>query len=344
MAARRPTPRSSAATSSAASLLALARRRRARRRCSAPSASTATARCSTPTRCRSCSSPSASALVFGVLVPLLLGIAVAVVPLQVGARSLAFPRLAAAGFWAWLGGLVLMIVALANNGGPGGGDARHGRPVHRRPRPARHRPRRRRRLGRDDGADDPGAGDAHGAGAVLRLVGARRRRSGCCSCCRSCSASLIYLFVDHRHARALFGGNVGIGVVDRLRPHPAGDVPVRAAGRRHPRRAGAGHVPQADAAARRRVRRPRPRRRRRPVRRHPAGLPRPAVVGQRRSTSTTSATSSTTSCPTPCSRCCRSSASSSCSARRSLPAAKPDGRGPAEHHAGLRVRLLRRSA
>jgi heme/copper-type cytochrome/quinol oxidase subunit 1 len=62
-------------------------------------------------------------LVYGVIVPLLLGVAVAVVPLQVGARSLAFPRLAAAGFWAWLAGLVLVIVALANDGGPGGGDA-----------------------------------------------------------------------------------------------------------------------------------------------------------------------------------------------------------------------------
>lgn len=61
-------------------------------------------------------------LVFGVAAPLLLGLAVAVVPLQVGARSLAFARLAAAGFWAWFGGLVLVIVALANNGGPGGGD------------------------------------------------------------------------------------------------------------------------------------------------------------------------------------------------------------------------------
>ena len=62
-------------------------------------------------------------LVYGVMVPLLLGVALAVVPLQVGARSLAFPRLAAAGFWAWLAGLVLVVIALANNGGPGGGDA-----------------------------------------------------------------------------------------------------------------------------------------------------------------------------------------------------------------------------
>ena len=59
--------------------------------------------------------------------PLLLGVAVAIVPLQVGARSLAFPRLAAAGFWAWLGG--------------------H-RARHRRPRQQRRSGRRRRRHGR----------------------------------------------------------------------------------------------------------------------------------------------------------------------------------------------------
>ncbi|HEU4840343.1 MAG TPA: cbb3-type cytochrome c oxidase subunit I, partial [Ilumatobacteraceae bacterium] len=62
-------------------------------------------------------------LVYGALIPLLLGIAVAMVPLQVGARSLAFPRLAAAGFWAWLAGFVVVMVALADNGGPGGGNA-----------------------------------------------------------------------------------------------------------------------------------------------------------------------------------------------------------------------------
>ena len=62
-------------------------------------------------------------LLYGVLVPLLLGVAVAVVPLQLGARALACPRLAMAGFWAWVGGITIVIVALANNGGPGGGDA-----------------------------------------------------------------------------------------------------------------------------------------------------------------------------------------------------------------------------
>ena len=61
-------------------------------------------------------------MLYGVLVPLLLGVAVAVVPLQLGARSLAFPRLAMAGFWAWAAGIGVVIVALANNGGPTGGN------------------------------------------------------------------------------------------------------------------------------------------------------------------------------------------------------------------------------
>jgi heme/copper-type cytochrome/quinol oxidase subunit 1 len=55
--------------------------------------------------------------------PLLLGIGVFVVPLQLGARALAFPRLAAAGLWSWLAGAVLVIIALAGNGGPLGGDS-----------------------------------------------------------------------------------------------------------------------------------------------------------------------------------------------------------------------------
>jgi cytochrome o ubiquinol oxidase subunit 1 len=62
-------------------------------------------------------------LAFGVVVPLLLGLAIAIVPLQLGARAMALPRLAVAGFWAWLAGLVMVIVSLATNGGPGGGEA-----------------------------------------------------------------------------------------------------------------------------------------------------------------------------------------------------------------------------
>src|SRR5687767_8517899 len=41
-------------------------------------------------------------LVEAAVLPLLLGVCVLAVPLQLGARSLAFPRVAAAGFWAWL--------------------------------------------------------------------------------------------------------------------------------------------------------------------------------------------------------------------------------------------------
>ena len=62
-------------------------------------------------------------LTFGAVVPLLLGLSVAVVPLQLGARSNAFPRLAAAGFWIWLTGLGLALAAIIGNGGPNGGNS-----------------------------------------------------------------------------------------------------------------------------------------------------------------------------------------------------------------------------
>jgi heme/copper-type cytochrome/quinol oxidase subunit 1 len=62
-------------------------------------------------------------LTFGVVVPIGLGLAVAVVPLQLGARSLAFPRLAAAGFFTWLVGSGLVVGSIIANGGPGGGDS-----------------------------------------------------------------------------------------------------------------------------------------------------------------------------------------------------------------------------
>lgn len=57
-----------------------------------------------------------------VVLPLLLGIAIAVVPLQLGARSLAFPRLAAAGFYTWLFGSATVIGSILAGGGPGGTD------------------------------------------------------------------------------------------------------------------------------------------------------------------------------------------------------------------------------
>jgi heme/copper-type cytochrome/quinol oxidase subunit 1 len=62
-------------------------------------------------------------LTYVVMLPLVVGVATAIVPLQVGARSIAFPRLAAAGFWGWLIGAVVSIVSIAANGGPNGGNA-----------------------------------------------------------------------------------------------------------------------------------------------------------------------------------------------------------------------------
>jgi heme/copper-type cytochrome/quinol oxidase subunit 1 len=59
---------------------------------------------------------------FLVVAPMLLGLSIAVVPLQLGARSLALPRVAALGLWSWFAGAVIVIVAYANNGGPGGGE------------------------------------------------------------------------------------------------------------------------------------------------------------------------------------------------------------------------------
>jgi cytochrome c oxidase subunit 1 len=55
------------------------------------------------------------------ILPALLGLAMVVVPLQVGARSIAFPRAAAASFWTFLVGAGLYVTAYAVNGGPGGG-------------------------------------------------------------------------------------------------------------------------------------------------------------------------------------------------------------------------------
>jgi heme/copper-type cytochrome/quinol oxidase subunit 1 len=62
-------------------------------------------------------------LAFLVVVPLLLGVAIAVVPLQLGARGIAYPRAAALSFWGWFFSGVVMVAAYLANGGPGGGEA-----------------------------------------------------------------------------------------------------------------------------------------------------------------------------------------------------------------------------
>ena len=149
-------------------------------------------------------------LVFWVAIPLTLGAAVAIVPLQVGARAIAFARLALTGFYAWLAGTVLTIVALAGNGGIGGGNAQmvdlflaaHGLMI---------------------------LGIAATAGCVATTVltsrapGMTMRRVPFFSWSALVQALavlialpvmfgvLIYLFVDARNAQLVFGGPLGIG-------------------------------------------------------------------------------------------------------------------------------------
>lgn len=59
--------------------------------------------------------------VFFLALPLVIGIALVVVPLQVGSHTVAFPRAAAASYWGWLLGSALLIASYAMNGGPYGG-------------------------------------------------------------------------------------------------------------------------------------------------------------------------------------------------------------------------------
>jgi len=56
-------------------------------------------------------------LVFLFVVPMLIGIAMTMVPLQIGAPSLAFPRAAAAALWTWMVSGVIMVVSWAIDGG-----------------------------------------------------------------------------------------------------------------------------------------------------------------------------------------------------------------------------------
>ena len=57
------------------------------------------------------------------LIPLLLGIGLVVVPLQIGSRSLALPRAAAAGVWGYFMAGSLLIISYFTSGGPGGSRA-----------------------------------------------------------------------------------------------------------------------------------------------------------------------------------------------------------------------------
>jgi heme/copper-type cytochrome/quinol oxidase subunit 1 len=148
-------------------------------------------------------------LVFVVLAPLAMAMAVAFVPLQIGARSIAFPRLAFTGFWMWLGGAVLTVVALANNGGTLGGDSDMvdlfiaG-------------------LGLSAIGLTATAGSVATSILTTRAPGMTMRRVsastwsalvfslGVVLVMPVLFGTLIYLFLDHRNARTGFGGNEGI--------------------------------------------------------------------------------------------------------------------------------------
>jgi heme/copper-type cytochrome/quinol oxidase subunit 1 len=148
-------------------------------------------------------------LVFVVLAPLAMAMAVAFVPLQIGARSIAFPRLAFTGFWMWLGGAVLTIVALANNGGTLGGDsdmvdlfiAGIGLSA----------------IGLTATAGSVATSilTTRAPGMTMRRVSASTWSAlvfslGVVLVMPVLFGTLIYLFLDHRNARTGFGGNEGI--------------------------------------------------------------------------------------------------------------------------------------
>lgn len=150
-------------------------------------------------------------LVFATLLPLVLAACVYAVPLQLGARSIAFPRLASSGFWMWFGGVILTTIALIGNGGTLGGD--------------------------------PDAVDLFIAGIGLMAIGVTATAGAVATTLLTTRApgmtmrrippfswsalvfslgvilvmpvllgTLAYLFLDHRNARTGFGGNEGIFV------------------------------------------------------------------------------------------------------------------------------------
>ena len=149
-------------------------------------------------------------LVFAAIIPLGLGLAIAVAPLQLGARSIAFPRVALTGFYSWLGGLALTMVALGRNGGIGGGDdqavdlflAGHGLMI----------------IGllASAGCVATSVLTTRAPGMTMRrvplfawsaLIGAL----GMLLALPVVFAAIVFLFLDHRYGQFNFGGSEGIG-------------------------------------------------------------------------------------------------------------------------------------
>ena len=148
-------------------------------------------------------------LSFGVMLPLLLGVAIAVVPLQVGAKTIAFARLAMFGFWMWLAGVGLAIGSTIANGGPGGGSEKMVDLF---------------LLGMGIAVIGALAAAVSVVTTVLtnRAPGMTLLRVPMTSWSALTGGvaliltlpvllgTLVYLYVDHRYARVAFGGNKGI--------------------------------------------------------------------------------------------------------------------------------------
>lgn len=150
-------------------------------------------------------------LIFGAIVPLGLGLSVAITPLQLGARSIVFPRLAMTGFYSWLGGLALTVTSLARGGGVSGENADmvdlflagHGLMI----------------LGllASAGCVATSILTSRAPGMTMRRVPlfAWSALIGSLSILIALPVlfgAIVYLFVDHRYAQLNFDGAEGIGV------------------------------------------------------------------------------------------------------------------------------------
>lgn len=60
-----------------------------------------------------------TAAIFMVVIPMFIGLATVITPLQVGSAAIAFPRLAAASFWGWLFASIIHIISFLADGGLG---------------------------------------------------------------------------------------------------------------------------------------------------------------------------------------------------------------------------------
>ncbi|MHB1090721.1 MAG: cbb3-type cytochrome c oxidase subunit I, partial [Ilumatobacteraceae bacterium] len=61
-------------------------------------------------------------LALGVMAPLFIGLSIAIVPLQIGARAVSYARMSLFGFYSWMIGSIVVVVSIIGNGGPSGGN------------------------------------------------------------------------------------------------------------------------------------------------------------------------------------------------------------------------------